>query len=547
LHVASVFIAAFVGLFLLMDRSVNVYDEGIILTGSMLVHSGQIIHRDFYANYGPAEFYLLSWLYHLFGQHIIVERMLDLSCRAAILAQVYVSCLAYANRRMALITTFACFLWLGTIASHGYPVFPAMLCSLVSTGLLVKAIAVQGPSWKFFLAGLLAAVTVLCRYDIGAAIFVVHALYAGGILIVERERRAIGRVMRGTGAWAYLAGFGVPLACLVAFYARYGVLGDLVYDVVSFPSKFYPSMRGLPFPRLNGAGVLEGFARLAIYLPIMINGVIGACWIADKTLPAFTHGEANGQRRHLANDPSRWVAALMLMSCLFYLKGAVRVSVLHMQLGLVPSVMALAIYTATRKRRHWSGIVLAGLVVLMTMTAAAYALRRINHVERVMTAVPWLLGYARGTEGFVIEKTPADRLSGNRLDSLITVEPARENALDYVARHARQNDRVFVGLSRHDTVFINDVSAYFMLGRLPATKWHHVDPGLQTSQAIQTQMVAELDHVKPEYVWLESTWEDHREPNQSIVSSGVRLLDTYIATHYVPVQSFAAITILRRK
>ena len=40
-------------------------------------------------------------------------------------------------------------------------------------------------------------------------------------------------------------------------------------------------------------------------------------------------------------------------------------------------------------------------------------------------------------------------------------------------------------------------------------------------------------------------WDDFAEPNESVVSSGVTLLDDFIRAHYRPVRTFGAITVLR--
>ena len=54
-----VFLCSFLILFFGMSRHPIVYDEGLILTAAMWVAAGQLPHRDFYANYGPAQFYLI--------------------------------------------------------------------------------------------------------------------------------------------------------------------------------------------------------------------------------------------------------------------------------------------------------------------------------------------------------------------------------------------------------------------------------------------------------------------------------------------------------
>src|SRR5579875_1110267 len=58
--------------FVAAGRRVNVYDEGVLLTGAMRVMHGQLIHRDFYYNYGPARIYLLAGIFKAFGPSVLV-------------------------------------------------------------------------------------------------------------------------------------------------------------------------------------------------------------------------------------------------------------------------------------------------------------------------------------------------------------------------------------------------------------------------------------------------------------------------------------------
>lgn len=69
-------VVAFVVLLLAMQRDLNVYDEGLVLVGAMRVADGEISDRDFYANYGPAQFYVLAGLFKLFAPSILGERLL---------------------------------------------------------------------------------------------------------------------------------------------------------------------------------------------------------------------------------------------------------------------------------------------------------------------------------------------------------------------------------------------------------------------------------------------------------------------------------------
>jgi len=83
------------------------------------------------------------------------------------------------------------------------------------------------------------------------------------------------------------------------------------------------------------------------------------------------------------------------------------------------------------------------------------------------------------------------------------------------------------------------------MNRKSATKWHHFDPGLQTSAPIQQEMVGELQRAKPKLIVIVSDWAEAQEPNDSALSSGVTVLDDYLRQAFEPVATFGPNTVLR--
>ena len=57
---------------------IEAFDEGVLLTGSMLVLQGKSIYRDFYTNYPPGIFLTISALWRLFGVTPLALRFLGL-------------------------------------------------------------------------------------------------------------------------------------------------------------------------------------------------------------------------------------------------------------------------------------------------------------------------------------------------------------------------------------------------------------------------------------------------------------------------------------
>jgi hypothetical protein len=124
--------------------------------------------------------------------------------------------------------------------------------------------------------------------------------------------------------------------------------------------------------------------------------------------------------------------------------------------------------------------------------------------------------------------------------------PDQAAAVRYVQANTTESDEIFVGLPQHERIFVNNVGFYFVSNRRPATKWYHFDPGLQTSKAIQQLMIGDLLTAQPKYVVLDAEWEGAREPNASAKSSGVKLLDEFIAGNYQRVATFGSLTVLKQ-
>ena len=115
-----------------MSRHPIVYDEGLILTAAMRVAAGQIPHRDFYTNYGPAQFYLLAGLFKLFGESLLVERLFDLFLKALVVTSVYAIASCYSRRSIAVCTSIITVLWLFGLNGSGSTIIPVSLLNLIN-------------------------------------------------------------------------------------------------------------------------------------------------------------------------------------------------------------------------------------------------------------------------------------------------------------------------------------------------------------------------------------------------------------------------------
>ncbi len=559
IEITAVFVFSFVCLFLTMDRVINIYDEGVILTGAMRVNAGDIPHRDFYTQYGPAEFYLLSWLFDIFSQSVIVERVFDLVIRAGIVTIVYASLTLYCRKTIALFAAVICALSLCFVGNHGYPVYPALLLTIGSSMILLQMFARNTSVLYPLIAGLLTGLAALFRYDIGFFAFIVHIFAA--ILILSQSKYGQNNKVRYIfhKLLPYVLASGFPVVAMLIWYGFNGVLYSFFHDVISFTSENYNRTRGLSFPGFSYT--ISHPIMWIIYLPIIIACFALLSFLKRDFLLSKSYPHSPISDVFSRTNGIEFLIVFSLLTIMFYLKGVVRVSPEQMQLALIPSMMILALLMEISiTNTRWFRIMLVALATITCISSwnAGYKIviiqsssffktktERTSHRNNlVISAVPEFYKLISSSSMSQIDNDSVGS-PASRKTSAFFVDPDREAAIRLIVRNTSPDERIFIGLTRHDKIFVNDVSSYFQANRLPATKWHHFDPGLQTSSKIQSEIINDLERNKPGYIWLESTWENHSESNERANSSGITILDEYIRGKYKLDRNFGQISVWR--
>lgn len=488
---ARVFAGAFVLLFALMDRRLNVYDEGLVLVDAVRMLHGEVIHRDFYSNYGPAMSGILALLFRLDGHWFLIGRLFGVGVMAGIVAVTHALLASRARPAIAWAFTGCSAGWLLATPSYLHPLFPCVLLALIGSGLLVRAVERGGVRRRdLLLAGVAAGATALFRYDTGFFLAASHLVALGCAAVFAPF------------ALAFLA-----IAPASAFVA----------DIVTFPLHNYATMRGLPFP--GPTSVVADPSVLGVYLPVL------AVLVAAPAL---------GRRE----DGRAFLVTITLLVAVMYYKGVVRVTPLHMMGAILPSLLLLAVAAERACARLPSGRLLAILLVAAVLVPLGGLIGRqlseSAHDGRLMLSL-----LADRDAPDACPAPPALSLAWQQRDYRIVGDTLRD--------WSRPGEPIFVGLDRHDRIFANPLSLYVAAGRPPATHWAHFDPGLQTRSDIQAQIVAELTRRHVRWIVRDGSFAAMNEPNGSSISSGVHLLDGFLDTHYRPVLTSGAVSVWLRR
>jgi hypothetical protein len=286
--------------------------------------------------------------------------------------------------------------------------------------------------------------------------------------------------------------------------------------LVDYPLTDFRDYQGLPFPLsydgpLNTSSV-GGFARdsfeplLLFYLPlVLVVGLAGAA-------VAFA-------RRPLA--PRVAAAGVFAAGALAYL--LVRADLFHTA-PLAVMVAILAAWALAEPRRALRGVpaALAGLALLY---AVAEGLDR-----------RWL---ALRQHTVALDLPVADG---------VRVPPRQAAELETVVRRLPRRGPIYVATRRTDLVTSGHPLLYVLAGRPNPTRYDIPAPGVVTSAPVQREIIRALERTRTPMV---VRWTDPvtaaREPNAAGRSSGVTLLDDYLARRYRPAGRVGSFRLLARR
>jgi hypothetical protein len=543
LFYVGLFFAAMLFQLIVIRRRLGIYDESLELYCAEHVLKGQVPYRDFWTMYGPAQFYVLAAFFKLLGISVWVGRLYDALVRAGLAC----TCFALTNRlasRGYAASAFAIVLvWISCIYEpvYNFPVFPALLCSLLSVLFLYRYLNDSSAVRLLFLAGLLAGITATFRHDSG---FYVCFAEIMALVLLRRDRKREDLSRKASPpeflhvVAIYASGILIIVLPVLLLLLWKVPLHDLFYDLFYVPAKIYPRVRDIPFPKLRTLPQLmyplrpnDRFAaeQLIVYFPIL------AC----LTCAAYVVIERRSKSPLFDNVAQRFLfTVLLLLDALLFVKGLVRVSDSQMMQSIVVAVVLFVVMMyQIRSLNRFFSVPLIGCGLYLVACSLPVLYEGMNDARSNLRAAV----RPQFSDSFEHTCHPPSGLERTRC---MIVERDRAAAIQYVEQRTTPADRIYVGAGRHDKLFWSDVSFYFVSDRSSVTKWYDLHPGVQTTLPIQREMVDSLKQYAPKFVVLDSSADGQMEPNQSRNSSGVMELDDYIRAHYAPQARFGTLSVL---
>lgn len=503
----------------------DIFDEGFIATGAMLVRQGALPERDFFSIYGPAQYMLNALLFELFGENVTVTRCAHAFLLACIGAGIAATAWRLSGRRAAMVAApvLGYALFAGSNAPNsGYPSVAATLLMLPSAALLAAG-SLERRAGKLIFASVLIGIAGAFRWD-----YAIYGLFALGATVI-------------TLAWLRKLPLRVGLVMLCATVLPGLAIASLATAALAFSGDASRWFAEVPLFYWHGYSAWRNDELLAPTIAALTASLkAGDAWSSSRALTKLAFAglpvllccaalalfarQARAAMRSGTNAEIKAmdVHALAMALMALVLFNQMRVRPGYTQ-GFSSFVIALPLlaYIGARLDAHRSAVdrtvrfvgtgVIAGVLLL-----AAYAWQ--GDWRLMLAARNTGHELPRATQ--VLLRTPSAERNWNDYVSLIHDVQARTSP----------GERILSGAADMSRLHINDAMLYFLANRPAATRWVEMEPGQTNSEAGQRGLIESLERHQVRVVVLVDRLSN--EPNGTSRSNGVHMFDAFMKSHY---------------
>jgi hypothetical protein len=513
------------------------------VAGAVRILDGEVPYRDFWTMYAPGMFYATAGVFRILGMEILAQSAASLLLDALVVGVAFLFLRRVTHSRavafvLALALLGAFWETGREITSYSPALFFVLLCWHGLVGYWEG-----GGRRRLLYAGFGAGLAACFKHDVAA--YVVLAAVASLIVswCLAADRRPPGWANPIVATLVLAAGAlttFLPVAAWIAWQAGADAWQDLfVFPAVTFPKVMVPHYPSLLPPLGSVWSLLQEFTLQEA------RGVFSALseWLLCN-VPQYVFVLAVAVvirlRRSLA--PVTLATSLMLLSLIpfFWSAAHLQQNTHVISMAFISLSFAAMSWTGLRgphRRVRWArGSIVAGCALV----AIGLWLRAAMN----MYEMRWLW---RG--GHVLD-VPGAR--GLRVPS--SVYDAYAPIIEFLQANTDEDERIYVGLARHDAIVINDWILHVLARRRSCSRYSELHRGVADVAEGQREIIRDLERhgVRAVVLW-KFGWPDsvldrrlalHRA---KIPELGSTLLDEYIAEHFDLLAEYGEYLLMWRK
>jgi hypothetical protein len=512
----------------------NHYDESIMLLNSSNIVKGLIPYKHFWTLYFPGYYYLLAGIFKIFGTNILTARITDLFFRFLISLGIFYTSKNFIGKLTSLIPFLVSILWLGSMGFYLYPYIPAIALILLALLCLMRFFRNKNKlsySW-IILCGLLSGFVFIIRWDFGlyTAITFCLAIFFEVFChfpIKTKKEKLLKSFIYAFILLACMFLLVIPFILFVGAQSGFEIFWEEAFVSPILINHYF---RNIPPPSLlpKSLNLLENPGWIYFYFPLILT------IIQLGRIIHYFRGIIVGKQTKI--QPNNTILLIVSVLCLFsLLYGTSRYDVIHIipaQLwGLLLFTSLCADFFKVKQINKELSICRAVIFVLLLLyLSPVYIFRNISEYVSIVHYVP-----EQSCCYLFIERP-----------GCATIDNDTKKVVYYLQSVTKENEPIFVGNIRHDKIFVNDLSIYFLSDRNAPSEYQELYPGVATTLPVQEKIVQSLKNNLVNYVVLVN-FPDSKENNSSSKSSGVFYLDEFIRDNYSPVFKTGIYLVMKEK
>lgn len=444
-----IYTIGFIYLLISFNYGINIYDEGLVLVGGMRVLSGDIPYQDFWTIYSPGVYYFSAFI-QLLSEQIWVQKFIAVVISFVVALQL--------NSIFSLITNkrnYAVFI--ATIILSGFglkylnPAGLGLMIGLFSATHTLKYFKTNDVKHILY-SGLLIGLTSLVRHDFAMYLFIPVLLSLIFDMNKENVVLSLSKLLLGL----------LPAIIVYVLFGAVVGFSNMIEQLIVFPLTEFSVARALPFPLIWEARAISD--SLSNYF---FNVWIALVFLLPPFLAILNY---IFYRRHLQASLYVFFGLLVL---LFYNQALNRSDYSHLLPALLLSIPLLfaMIYSMQIRFYKWLALSIVTIVLLLIPIAKKFNFAKQNYMSNTLV------------------KANLDRMD------FIYIEPLQQAQFSYLAElnsKIIQDEPTFIGLKNMNTIEVNNVLSYYILGLKPVVKYHELHPGIADRKKYQSELLYSL-------------------------------------------------------
>jgi|GEM_PF-2011178 len=496
--------------------------------------AGQIPYRDFWTIYAPGSFYLLAFLFKLFGIHLLVEYIGSSLLCAAALCVYYRLILSLVDKRtLALGCTAICLA--ATYSTRYYlglgPYPPTLLLILIGYYFTTRHFA-QRSLARLAYAGFAIGLAVLIKHDVAAysGVAISVGLIIHHLVKPPALKNRIYSIVVELAIFIAAAGF-IAIPVLAYFASLAGM--DMWQDLIVFPGTIFSFARPESYPTLLPIGIYDPW-RMQILFNIFRYIQFNLPFVVFL-LSLFAMGIALGKQNAKYLAPG----SIFVVAFLFHYSSA------HVQINT--NIISISVYAVSLGALSYR---------LIDQDLVVAAGRNSITILGIAVIAVWITSLSAKSfyDWQASSKKTKIESSLPKISGIKIVPNQHKNLADlkrFVNELAAPDQKVFLGLHRHDVTVTGDPKIAFILNRLNPTRHDQLHPGVVDRADIQAGMIRDLQASKTSVIILDHMFSDQildaakAARATKLPESGAQLLDNFIRSNYTKVRTIGPYDVMR--